>query len=81
MNAKAFLDTIKKAGYQGMLYSSKSYLERVWFDIGYPVWLAHYTTKTSYTGDYDYWQLCNNGKISGISGDVDINVYYKTKEE
>lgn len=81
MNAKAFLEEIKKAGYQGMLYSSKSYLERVWFDIGYPVWLAHYTTKTSYTGDYDYWQLCSNGKISGIAGDVDINIYYKTKEE
>ena len=81
MNAKAFLEEIKKAGYQGMLYSSKSYLERVWVDIGYPVWLAHYTTKTSYTGDYDYWQLCSNGKISGIAGDVDINIYYKTKEE
>lgn len=81
MNAKAFLDTIQKEGYQGMLYSSKSYLENVWFDIGYPVWLAHYTSNTSYEGDYDYWQLCSNGKISGISGDVDINVYYKAKEE
>lgn len=81
MNAKAFLDTINKAGYQGMLYSSKNYLEKVWFDIGYPVWLAHYTEKTSYQGDYDYWQLCSNGKIPGISGNVDINIYYKTKEK
>ena len=81
MNAKAFLDTIQNRGYQGMLYSSKNYLEKVWFDIGYPVWLAHYTSKTSYTGKYDYWQLCSNGKVPGISGNVDINIYYKTKEE
>lgn len=81
MNAKAFLDTVKKAGYQGMLYSSKSYLERVWFDIDYPIWLAHYTSETSYEGPYDYWQLCSNGKVPGISGTVDINVYYKTKEK
>ena len=81
INAKAFLDTIQNKGYQGMLYSSKNYLEKVWFDIGYPVWLAHYTSKTSYTGKYDYWQLCSNGKVPGISGNVDINIYYKTKEE
>ena len=81
MNAKAFLDVVKKEGYQGMLYSSKNYLEKVWFDIGYPVWLAHYTEQTSYKGEYDYWQLCSNGKVPGISGSVDINIYYKQKEK
>ncbi len=74
--AKAFLDTIEDAGYQGMLYSSKTYLEKAWYDTGYPVWLAHYTKQTSYEGDYKYWQLCSNGKIDGINGDVDINIMY-----
>ena len=32
MNAKAFLDTMKKAGYDGLLYSSANYLNKVWFD-------------------------------------------------
>lgn len=81
MNAKAFLDTIKKAGYDGMLYSSANYLNKVWFDIDYPVWLAHYAWETNYSGKYTYWQLCSNGKVPGISGNVDINVYYKNKEE
>ena len=45
-NALKFLDYIRAHGYNGMLYSSKSYLESVWFDIGYPIWLAHYTSKT-----------------------------------
>lgn len=76
-SAKAYLDTINKAGYDGMLYSSKSYLEKVWYDTGYDVWLAHYTKNTSYKGNYKYWQLCSNGKLAGISGNVDINIYYE----
>lgn len=75
-SAKAFLDTINEAGYDGVLYSSKNYLEKVWFDTGYEVWLAHYTEQTSYQGDYTYWQLCSNGKVDGISGRVDINIMY-----
>ena len=77
LSAKSFLDVINEAGYDGLLYSSKNYLEKVWFDIGYDVWLAHYTEQTSYQGDYTYWQLCSNGKVDGISGNVDINIYYK----
>ena len=76
MNAKSFLDTIKKAGYEGLLYSSKNYLENVWYDTGYDIWLAHYTNKTSYTGDYKYWQMCSNGRVDGINGNVDINIMY-----
>ena len=38
-----FLDTIKKAGYQGMMYSSKNYLEKLWIPTKYDTWLAHYT--------------------------------------
>ena len=75
-NAKAFLDTVKKSGYEGTLYSSKNYLEKVWYDTGYDVWLAHYTKQTSYEGDYKYWQLCSNGKVNGINGYVDINIMY-----
>lgn len=76
-SAKAYLDTLNKAGYKGMLYSSKNYLEKVWFDTGYDVWLAHYTEQTSYKGNYKYWQLCSNGQVPGISGNVDINIYYE----
>lgn len=75
-NAKAFLDTISAAGYKGLLYSSKNYLEKVWFDTGYDVWLAHYTTQTNYQGNYSFWQLCSNGSVPGISGRVDIDIMY-----
>ena len=75
--ANSFLDVFKEAGYEGMLYSSKNYLEQIWLKTEYPIWLAHYTYKTSYSGDYSYWQMCNDGQVDGIYGDVDINIRYK----
>ena len=77
MNAKAFLDTIKDAGYKGLNYSSKRYLETVWYPLEYETWLAHYTKQTTYTGKYKYWQLSSTGKIDGIKGYVDIDIMYE----
>ena len=78
--AKGFMDTVKDAGYDAMLYSSKTYLESIWMQVDYPVWLAHYTKNTNYTGDYSFWQMCSDGRVDGISGDVDINVRYIEKK-
>lgn len=74
--AKRFMDTVKDAGYDAMLYSSKTYLENIWMSVDYPVWLAHYTKNTNYAGDYSYWQICSNGRVDGINGDVDIDIRY-----
>ena len=75
--ANTFLETVENAGYKGMLYSSKFYLENIWSNKNnYPVWLAHYTNETNYKGDYYIWQMCNDGIIEGINGDVDINIMY-----
>ncbi len=74
--AETFLNTVSDAGYEGLLYSSKNYLERLWFPSKYDTWLAHYVDKTNYKGDYKYWQLCSDGKIDGIKGAVDIDIMY-----
>lgn len=74
--ADTFLDTMSDAGYEGLLYSSKNYLERLWFPSKYDIWLAHYVDKTNYKGNYKYWQLCSDGKIDGIKGAVDIDIMY-----
>lgn len=72
----AFMDRLKEEGYDAMLYGSKVYLESMWMKISYPTWLAHYTSKTNYKGDYLLWQMCSNGQIDGINGDVDIDIMY-----
>ncbi len=80
--ANTFMDTVAKKDYQGMLYSSKNYLENMWMETNYPVWLAHYTEQTDYEGDYQVWQLCNDGKINGIQDNyVDIDILYKKKSK
>ncbi len=80
-----FYDTVKEAGYDAMLYSSKHYLEKVWMNrYDRPIWLAHYTSnlnKSSYAGKYIMWQLCSDGRVDGIKGAVDLDIYYKQKEE
>ena len=74
--AKTFLSEIEKAGYKGMLYSSKYYLEEIWYETKYPIWLAHYTEQTNYQGKYKVWQLCSNGKVPGVNELVDIDIMY-----
>ena len=73
----AFADELSKSGYSCMLYSSKTYLEKVWTDTDIrPVWLAHYTDKTDYEGPYMMWQTSCTGKINGIDTDVDMDILY-----
>jgi len=76
-SAETFIKTVENNGYQGILYSSKNYLEKIWLKGDYPVWLAHYTSKTNYQGDYDFWQMTSSGVINGITENtVDINIRY-----
>ena len=74
--AISFIEVLEKQGYKGMNYSSKYYLENIWNIEKYPTWLANYTSKTNYQGKYSVWQLCQDGRIDGINGAVDINVMY-----
>ncbi|MGN1124250.1 MAG: GH25 family lysozyme [Eubacterium sp.] len=79
-NAMAFLDTVASAGYEACIYASANFLRdklnAAEISSVYKVWLAHYTTKTAYAGDYDYWQYSSSGKVSGISSRVDMNFWY-----
>lgn len=80
-NCLAFCNTVKAAGYDAMVYASKSFLldnvdHTAIENAGYTVWLAHYITNTNYTGEYVIWQFSSTGKISGIDGSVDCNFMY-----
>lgn len=74
--ANTFLDTLTNYGYKGMLYSSKNYLETIWYPTKHYTWLANYTNKTLYEGEYFIWQMCDTGRVNGINGAVDIDIMY-----
>ena len=91
-NALAFLKTVTSSGYSGMIYSSaynlKTYLNISSISSSYLVWVAYYPSGStypdvatpSYSGTYSMWQYTNQGSVSGISGNVDLDVcYYMTK--
>ncbi len=77
-NANTFLNLVKQAGYEPMMYANKSDLtsriSRGAFSC--KMWLAHYTTQTDYSGSYQMWQYTSKGSVSGISGYVDMDIAY-----
>lgn len=76
--AQEFIKRVEEYGNIGALYSSKNYLEKIWYTDEFEnIWLAHYTDKTNYTGKYKYWQMCDTGRVEGINGAVDIDIWYR----
>ena len=74
---ESFAYEVGLRGYSACLYSSKNFLEVIWENnMKYPVWLAHYTSATSYSGSYFMWQQSSSGRIDGINNDVDLDVLY-----
>lgn len=79
--ADVFCEELKKAGYEPMIYSSASWLNEKLNTkelSDYGIWVAHWgTVKPAFSGDYAVWQFSCKGIVSGISGDVDLNIAYK----
>lgn len=63
---------VKPIIYTGYKFKQK-YLNTNW---DYPVWIAHYYVDTlRYNGHWEFWQHTDRGRIEGIKGHVDLNVY------
>ena len=77
-----WLDVIEDHyGVKPIIYSSESYyndfLKEDFSD--YPFWIANYTAFYSdIDDDWSAWQVTENGKVKGIKGRVDVNIYNGT---
>lgn len=80
--ADAFLKVITKFGYEPILYGNPTWLTND-VDISklteYPIWLAHYTYSTEWPYMFRMWQFTSQGRVNGISGDVDLNIIFDKK--
>lgn len=78
--ARAFCEKMEKAGYFVGIYMSASPLTNLITDElrnRFAVWVAHVgVQKPAYSGAYGMWQYSWKGKVSGISGDVDLDECY-----
>ncbi len=77
---RAFCQTIQNSGYTAGIYASNNWLNEKMDAPGlanFKIWMAHYAAEPSYkTTRYDLWQYSAKGKVSGISGDTDLNISY-----
>ena len=76
---KEFCETLEKAGYFVGVYANKYWFAEQLDDSklkDYAKWVAQYSKKCTYAGDYGMWQYTDRGKISGIKGYVDMNKCY-----
>ena len=76
---KAFCEKIAEAGYTPMAYFN-SYQSRQLMYLheleDYPFWLALYSDRMTYPYRFEMWQYTDSGRVPGIEGNVDINLYF-----
>ena len=75
--ARTFIKECENNGYKGWLYSSAYYLHNIWESFPDNTWLAYYTSNNDFSLPFTIWQASSKGKVSGISGAVDIDILYK----
>lgn len=83
---KTWLDIVEKEyGVNPIIYTGYKfklhYLNTPAFD-EYPYWIAHYyVEKLEYKGKWNFWQHTDCGKVTGIKGNVDCNIFNGSFED
>ena len=83
------LNIISNAGYKAGVYANQDWFNNyvdgaAIRNAGYSTWLARYPSAKyavdpsgyDYSSNYDIWQYSSVGQVSGISGEVDVDVSY-----
>ena len=74
----AFCSQIKSYGYTPMLYAGIYFMRdelQMSLLSNYQLWIPRYNSTLGYDGEYKCWQYTSTGRVDGISGNVDMNVW------
>lgn len=77
--ADAFCRAIESYEYTSMIYGNPSWISNhlnLSYLADHSIWLAHYTWATDYPYKFAMWQYSSEGKVDGIEGNVDLNIYF-----
>lgn len=80
---KAFCNTVRDAGYDPMVYFGRSHSADLLILselVDYGFWLAMYNSIMDYPYKVDIWQYTETGSVPGISGNVDLNLWFQYEE-
>ena len=79
MAARAFLNTVKDAGYMPMVYGTKEWLIKE-VDLSklteYDIWLSQNEDIPDYPYRFTMWQYTSTGEIGGIEGYANLSVNF-----
>ena len=73
-----FCGQMRDQGYQPMIYFNWHQSEHLYVlhELeDYPFWLALYQDRMTYPWKVEMWQYSDKGRVPGINGNVDLNVY------
>lgn len=73
-----FCEVMADKGYTPMVYFNWHQSENLYYLSEleeYPFWLALYQDRMTYPWKVEMWQYTSSGKVPGINGAVDLNVY------
>ena len=79
---KAFCETVEKAGYKAMYYAGMAWCEDDLdtTQLDYMHWCAQWWLRNQCDDlgiPYQVWQYTDVGRIDGIKGNVDLNIWYR----
>ena len=63
------------AGY----YWCRDYLDVSRLDDKYTHWIAQYYKECEYSGPYKCWQYSEKGRVAGVYGNCDMNIWYENR--
>jgi len=76
---KTFMDTVKNAGHDVMLYTYAKYATEH-LDLSqlqqYDLWMAQYYRVPFFPYNFQIWQYTGSGRVDGIKGSVDMNLMF-----
>ncbi|MCR5656701.1 MAG: glycoside hydrolase family 25 protein [Butyrivibrio sp.] len=81
--ATTFCEMVKTSGYTPMIYgNNRTFIAMLSENElqNYPVWIADYADPMYFPYKFDMWQYTDSGKVDGIDGDVDLDLYVVPKE-
>lgn len=73
-----YCELVEQDGYNAAYYSYREFLNALTLSSlsNYDCWVAQFSTSTSYTHEYDFWQYSSTGTVDGISGAIDCDFWY-----
>lgn len=79
--ADIFCTTLQNKGYDVGIYANLNWwtnrlTSSVFDNPSWHKWIAQWGSSCTYSGEYTMWQYSSSGSVNGISGYVDMNIWY-----